>query len=309
MNLKLKSFDWALLFLVGALLIFLFKYTDIPKKGIIKTVVEGYQNLNRMDDLKNTPSSSIDNPTQEKIKDKFDQDSVSLFCQNSFFPLLPGAKWTYRKSEKVKEDILEIGIPSPENNNYFIDGRSLSLKNWTIRTLMRCQNGNNIQINDLNFFNLGQWKNFVTKPCEENKFYFSLPAESELESKKNNIRREEGCLERVFINPENTEEKINRKEKLETAWEVVGWEKIKVPAGDYEAVKVNLKIVTTEEGKNSLEESITFWVAKEVGIIKIENKSNANDGIIDDSFASISELTAFQIPTEQKYKKRTFSGQ
>lgn len=305
MGLKLKRLDWALLIFVAALIFFLFNYTDIPQKGIINTAVEGFSNLKKMQNHEELFSEKTGSKDQEAIKEKLTQEENISFCQSTFFPLLPGAKWTYRTVTNDKEDTLEIGIPSPENNNYFIDGRTFSLKNWTIRTLMRCQNGNRIEINDLNFLNLIEWKNIVTKPCEENKFYFSLPSDSELENKKNTVRREEGCLERVFINPENNEEKISHKEKIEAGWEIVGWEKVTVPAGEYETVKIKLGVRSTEESKAPLEEIIDFWVAKEIGIVKIENRKNPDSSLGQGSADSVSELISFQIPTEQKYKKRT----
>lgn len=305
MGLKLKRLDWALLIFVAALIFFLFNYTDIPQKGIIKTVTEGFSNLEKMQNNEELPSSEIKNEDQEAIKKKINQEESPVFCQSAFFPFLPGAKWTYQSTTGSKKDTLEIGIPSPENNNYFIDGRAFSLQNWTIRTLIRCQGGNRIEINDLNFLNLTEWKNIVTKPCEENKFYFSLPSAGELEDKKSTVRREDGCLERVFINPSNSEERISRQEKIETGWEIIGSEKITVPAGEYNTTKIKLEIKTTEIEKIPLKEIINFWVAKEIGIVKIENRRNLDSGPGQGSADSVSELISFQIPTEQKYKKRT----
>ncbi len=303
-GLRFKKIDWILLFFVIALIFFLFKYTDIPQKGVLKTAIEGYQNLKKIKSDEEKPIDSIEKEKRESLKNRFEQPDAPLFCQNNFFPFLPGAKWIYQIISKDQKDTLELGIPSPEGENYFIDGRALSLNNWTVRTLARCRDSHIVEVNDLNFFDLPEWKNVVTKPCEENKFYFTLPQAQELENPKNTIRWEEGCLERVFIDPDDHEKKTVYQEKLEVGWKIIGPERIKVPIGEYPGVKVSLQIKSTKGDQPSTEKTIDFWVVKEVGIVKIEQRKDSFSGSLGNTEVSISELIGLQIPTEQKHKKR-----
>ncbi len=299
---KFTLFDLFLVLLVGFLLFFLFFYTDIPQRGIMKTFSERYDNFKKIQEKDSSEKEKVKPNDKEFIKNKLgsEGDRQGLFCENSYFPFLPGAKWIYRFKDKNGEDTVEMGIPSPEDGQYFVDGRIYSLKDWTIRTVMRCTPENRIELTDLNFINLFRFKNIVTKPCEENKFAFSLPDGNDFDKEVGLLRRESGCLERIFIDPKDRENRISSSENLEVAWNLGDLEKIKVPAGEYEAKKIELEVKNQEK-----EELIEIWVVKEIGIVKIINRAKPNYGGLNEEPFFVQELISFQIPTELQYKKRT----
>lgn len=291
-----------LLIITAILVVLLFRYTDFPKSGLVQGFKQSYHNLEKI--WKGSlPSSSLLAEEKEKIIESFpESDEVfKLFCDNSYFPFIPGANWRYKVTDGLNTDQFSLGIPSPEGNNYFLDGRMESWKNWTSRTIFSCRD-NLIRITDLNFLQIFRNIEVTTTPCENNTLSFYLPSDKDLSGGK--AWKENGCLKITSAKEENkTENSIVK--NIDLNWKVLGREKIATPAGEFDTIKIEIYAKISEKASEiskNIEERTVLYLAKGVGVVKIINEEVSQNGRASEKPQTVQELMSFQIPTEKEYK-------
>lgn len=297
MSSKIVTNVFLLIFAVGAILA-LFKFTNILNVGVSSSFDEGVQSLKRIIQEK-PPDSELSEAEKEKLKETFDnsQGFTPFYCGSTYFPFIPGASWNYQVTSGTDRDVVRIGIPSEENGLVYLDGRLLSKDKWTIRTISKCQDGK-IRLTDLNFFLIFARDRIVTTPCQRDQYNFSLPKDADMV--KGNGWLENGCLVHDILDEAYNEKRDEIKEKLEVKGKILGQEDVKVSAGNFPSVKMELDFRGAQEiagGAKTVESVVTFWVSPGVGIVKsIYQEKNSNKPDV------IEELLGYQIPTDNKNK-------
>lgn len=268
-----------LLFFACITLFLLIRYTNVVNIGISQSINEGIANLRRIM-YDRSPKTELSNVEKEELKKTLKEEiqTTELFCQSTYFPFISGAKWRYQIASGTEKNIIEIGIPGTDKNSIFLDGRLMSWKNWTARTILECAD-KRIKATDLNFLTIFRQDGLVTTPCEAGQLNFSLPRDIDLI--KGNSWSQSGCLIHTKLDQDYDSEETETKENLTARFQALGSETMNVPAGEFMTEKVELTL------PNSL---INFWIAPRVGIIKI------SEG------ATIQELVEYQIPTEKENK-------
>lgn len=274
-----------LLFFACVALFLLIKYTDVVNIGITESINVGLANLKRIIYASN-PNPELSEAEKENLKKTLQEKKQQPFyCQSTYFPFIPGAKWRYQISTGTEKDIVEIGVPGIDKNLVYLDGRLMSREKWTVRSILECSEGR-IKVTDLNFLTVYKQDGLVTTPCENGQFNFALPRDLDLI--KGNTWVQNGCLIHTKLDQSYDEKESETKENLNVSWRALGTETINVPAGKFETQKLGVDLPQSQ---------INIWISAGVGIIKITNKeSTAAGGEI------IQELVEYQIPTEKESK-------
>lgn len=299
MSFKTVTNIFLTIFAIGALFA-LFRYTNILDMGVSSTLDEGLQNLQRIISDK-PPKSELSKSEKENLKDFLDgnQGFTSYFCGSTFFPFISGANWSYRIKSGNDTDIVKIGIPSGENGLIYLDSRLASKDKWTIRTIAKCE-GNKIKLTDLNFLLIFLRDRTITTPCQAGQFNFSLPSDKDVI--KGNAWLESSCLIHDVLDENYNEKQREIKENLEIQGRVLGQEKVIVPAGEFNAEKIEFKLTSkqeTTESNTSISANLNIWLAEETGIVKVEYQEQGSTKAV-----VTQELLGFQIPTEKSYKSK-----
>lgn len=293
-----------LLFLASIAVALLIRYTDIVNIGFCGYLEGGVTGVKRIF-YGQAPSSDLSPAEKEKTREETakDQNREPLFCGSSFFPWLPGASWQYRLFNGSKQDLISLGIPTSQDNKYFLDGQLESNKRWTIRSLFRCDRGK-IWLTDLSFWEIYALDRTVTTPCGAEEYNFSLPQDKDFSG--GNTWTEKGCLKHEVLDRDYDKIESEWEETVETRWRALGTENVKVPAGEFSAEKMEVTLTREQKfsaGPQKILALIRLWVAKEVGIVKISYQELGADQKPTNKETIFQELTGFQIPTERNFKK------
>lgn len=290
-----------LLFIVTSFLVFyLFRFTDFKESGPGKYFFEKIEILKKIID-KETPNSNLTEKEIQNLKKIAEErkKKQTLFCESSYFPFLPGAKWNYKIYSSNGEDVVTFGIPAPENDTFFLDSKILSKPDWTVRTLFVCENSK-IKTTDLNFLEVFLKSGYLGEPCEGQDYSFFLPDDRQIES--TGSFEEKGCS---FYKGVGENKLPDLKEEVLSKWKIGEKETITVPAGRFEAKKIELSLDKKQEiseGTKNVSSKITLWVSREVGILKIITETkNENEEIVKSNLIT-QELVSFQVPTEKDDK-------
>ena len=237
-----------LIFVLGTLAALL-KFTHVLDNGIGASFHEGIASVERIL-LEKPPSSELSSGEKDQIVENLDQNKkfTAFYCGSSYFPFIPGASWNYQTKSGSDSDIVRLGVPAPENGRTYLDGQLLSRNGWTNRTIAVCEGGK-ILLTDLNFlmvfappFAKG---GVVTTPCQSGQYGFSLPKDADLI--KGNGWLEDGCLAYDTLDENNKKVPPEIKENLEIRGKVLGQESVVVPAGTYDAEKIELALSGKQE--------------------------------------------------------------
>jgi len=287
--------------LLALSLYFLFR-TSFPNVVLSTDLSISLENLKRIwkDD---PPPSSLTPEEKEKLKNKLKQENPIpiKYCNNSYFPFLPGSNWSYRITTGEDSDVVTIEVPSPEDGKSYLDGRLSSKEDWTVRTAIQC-NDEIISIADFNFLMVSRKDQTVTTPCDNDYSGFTLPKDSFL--KRGNVWEENVCLvNNVLKNDGN--KGVDIKEELKAKWKVGKREKVYLNTGEFEAVKIDGDLSSRQEllkGAQQVEAELDLWVVEGIGIVKIVYQETSINGNPSDKPAIYQEMESFQIPTEKDFK-------
>jgi len=296
MQVKSLTNLFLLVFAAGAVWL-LFSQTNVPNIGLKESFDEGVRNVKRI--IQEKPlETEMSEAEKERLSKKLagGRGVARLFCGSAHFPFIPGANWSYRTSDG---DVVKIGIPGQEDQKRFLDGRLMSREKWTNRTIAVCQGGR-IRLTDFNFLLIFERDRTVTTPCSEGQYGFSLPADDFLA--RDNAWSEKGCLVHTVLDENYQEKQSETREDLEVRGRVLGRENVAVPAGNFEAVKVELNLSGRQEvsgGAKRIDSTVDVWAAPGVGIVKASyvDKDGGRPPVIQ-------ELAGFQIPTEGNSKTK-----
>lgn len=269
----------------------LFKFTRIMETGLGATWNEGVQSLKRIV-WEQAPTSELSPVVKNRMVADLNQKKIDpLFCGSAYFPFIPGANWSYQVKNGSDSDVIRLGIPAPENGRIYLDGQLQSRSGWTNRTIAICE-GDKIRLTDLNFLLIFARDRVVTTPCQGGQYNFSLPKDTDLI--KGNGWLEDGCLnhETQSQSNDNNGASSEAQENLEIRGKVLGQEEVVVPAGAFNAEKIELTF--------SEKATLDFWVAQGVGVVRsvYQEKEGGQSAVIQ-------ELTGYQIPTEANDKHQT----
>lgn len=302
-----------IIFALGTL-VALVKYTHVLDNGIAASLHQGVANIERIIWGK-APASELTSTEKDRLVENLDQTKKfePLYCGSSYFPFIPGASWNYQtKSPRTgsgvnssDSDTIRLGVPAPENGRTYLDGQLLSRSGWTNRTIAICEEGK-IRLTDWNFLMIFARDRTVTTPCQGGQYNFSLPKDADLI--KGNGWLEDGCL--IYETLDNNNKRTppflpagrqganggaEIKENLEVRGKTLGQESVVVPAGTFDAEKIELALTGKQEfGGNAktVEATIDFWVARGIGVVRsvYQEKNSGRPSVVQ-------ELTGYQIPS------------
>lgn len=290
------------------------KYTDVLDTGIGKYLNDGVASLQKII-YSEAPRPELSLQEKEKLRQELAKKSQagSFFCGSSFFTFIPGAEFRYQTSGGFAQDTVRVGVPAPDGNNHYIDGSLESAKEWTTRTIFKCDTGK-IKLTDFNFWEVYAKTDIIATPCIAGEFNFSLPRDQDLV--KGNGWVEKGCLRYEGMRNEERETRNAKsgtwdsglkkdsglfQENLEARWKVLGEEKITVPAGEFDAEKLEISLARTQNvsgGIRKVEAIYRIWAARGVGAVKIVYEELNIGGKPSGQKPVVQELTAFQIPAK-----------
>ena len=279
----------------------LIRYTNIVDTGFNQYIDDGIAGVKKIWQEKPL-DPTLDQAEKEKLRQALEKQNepATFFCGSVFFPIVPGANWRYQVANGEKPDIVNVGIPAPKNNVFFLDSRLASEGKWTLRTLATCREGK-IRLTDWNFWEAPARSHTVTTPCQENTFYFSLPRDSDFAV--GNVWTEKGCLKHEILDDIYNETVEEITEEVEARWKYVGQEKVQVPAGSFDAEKMEMSFTrnqkTDEEAKN-IEAAFKLWIAPGVGAVKIVYQEYNVNGKPSGKKPVVEELIGYQIPRQQQ---------
>ena len=216
---------------------------------------------------------------------------VTGACANDYYPVLQGATWTYKSTGNLAGNYKYTDTISAVNS----DGFTLTSQfdDLTHTQEWNCTNGGltalqlggpvmaTLNSQDMNF-------TFDVKNVEGT----SLPSSMNPDDEWGYSLDFDGRMD-IANKPATAEGNV------QTAYKVVGTESVKVPAGRFEAAKVevvtNITFTIKVQGITvpaSYSGSYTYWFAKGIGWVKAEGQGN----ITGKSFNETIELQKYNIP-------------
>jgi len=223
-----------------------------------------------------------------QLKEKSQNDAQKqAFCNNIYFPIVPGASWTYRISYRDRVDNLEIKVPEPVDGHVVLDATLVS-DSWTFRHELRCIDGR-IQISNLNFLNFFGKLNTITTP--ESSEGFLLPDNLDDLSSWNlkMISRNE------IIDPATPSIIETFQETHEIIFRALGPVVKKTVVGDITTKHISaIGTVMRKKGEDETSKKFIwdFWLADQIGIVQSQYEE-------EDSSVIMLELQGLQIPAKK----------
>ncbi|MBM3256350.1 MAG: hypothetical protein FJZ04_02690, partial [Candidatus Moranbacteria bacterium] len=205
-----------LLFLASVAVALLIRYTDIVNIGMGGYWEDGVAGVKKIF-YGQIPHADLDAAQKQKAREEMAKNQIEepLFCGSAFFPWLPGANWQYRLSDGSKQDLVNLGVPAPGENSYFLDGQLASSKEWTVRSLFRCMEGK-LWLTDFGFWEIYALEKTVTTPCVTEKYDFSLPQNKDFS--KGSAWTERGCLKHEKLDQSLKKVEVEWEENIEARW-------------------------------------------------------------------------------------------
>ena len=217
--------------------------------------------------------------------------TVTGACANDYYPVLQGATWTYKSTGSPAGDYKFTDTISALKSDGFTltsqFGDLTRTQEWscTDQGLLAMQLGGpavaTLNSQDMNFTIDVKKVDGVTIPTEMNP-----------DSEWQHTLEFEGKMELAG-------ESATAEGNEQTAYKVLGNESVNVPAGSFQAVKVQVEtnIIFTIQVQGisvpaSYSGSYIYWYAKGVGWVKAEGQGN----ITGTSFAETIELQSYNIP-------------
>ena len=216
---------------------------------------------------------------------------VTGACANDYYPVLQGATWTYKSTGSPAGDFKFTDTVSAVKSDGFTltsqFGDVTHTQEWTCsdKGLTAMQLGGpamaTLNSQDMNF-------TFDIKNTDG----VSIPVEMKPDDEWGHSLEFEGKMD-IAGKPATAEG------NSQTAYKVIGEESVKVPAGKFQATKVqvvtNITFTIKVQGiavPASYSGSYTYWYAKGVGWVKAEGQGN----ITGTSFNETIELQKYNIP-------------
>jgi hypothetical protein len=224
----------------------------------------------------------VDRMAAEVLDTGPSERAAATACDHPYLPLRTGATWTYSGSDGQLTWSISSAGGSPEAGSATMEMAMPSV-NMTVH--WNCSSAGIVSY-DFASIRAAEIGDVATMDIVDNSGTWLPPAERLTPGSS------WGNEYTIVMNVPDVAEIGNMSTVISETWSVGGEETVSVPAGTFEAIRIdgtaNMTVSTPMGEVPSITMSMSYWFARDVGIVRF---TNAGEG-----FSSQSDLTSYSIP-------------